>query len=401
MCGVVSASTARCATAPIGGAELTTDIDTVAEEALVDLDSLIHKGLTVASSLLHGFHEEDQRTLILRTLPTLSAVTRLDVDTDRLGDSSGLEGLDLASLRNIFSHAIVPAIGLTVEYAAKPLDCLSRPYASVEEAVGVIAAEAKAIAADAQRDLDEAMPAFHAAVEAPQTGIVVLGGGVVKHHVCNAQYGMVRAELKHELSAKPEPPLRRMQPARKLRRVQHAPVLCHCEAGEQHIREQHQQQSIWLLTQQVWQLPPQLGQVHTGVGGETETKRRHVAHPQARADDLDLAIHCGVGLHRSTAVELPATFTASGCCAAQFELAPWAMVAWATYATPILAAACNARSVVCTEVEQSRLLACSTARRLRRAQTETHAGWRGELVSLSGLCFRQEPTSVPIIDSTL
>ena len=35
-----------------------------------------------------------------------------------------------------------------------------------EEAVGIIASEARAIAADAQRDLDEAMPAFQAAVKA-------------------------------------------------------------------------------------------------------------------------------------------------------------------------------------------------------------------------------------------
>ena len=35
-----------------------------------------------------------------------------------------------------------------------------------EEAVGVIAKEAQAIAADAQRDLDEAMPAYYASVDA-------------------------------------------------------------------------------------------------------------------------------------------------------------------------------------------------------------------------------------------
>jgi dynein heavy chain len=75
---------------------------------------------------------------------------------------------DLMNLQPVLQKAAKETAELLKEVAAdqKSADEVKTRVTSEEEAVGVIASEARAIAADAQRDLDEAMPAFQAAVKA-------------------------------------------------------------------------------------------------------------------------------------------------------------------------------------------------------------------------------------------
>ena len=75
---------------------------------------------------------------------------------------------DLANLQPVLAQAAKETAALLKEVARDQAaaDDVKQRVTKEEEAVGVIAAEARAIAADAQRDLDEAMPAYHASVEA-------------------------------------------------------------------------------------------------------------------------------------------------------------------------------------------------------------------------------------------
>ena len=75
---------------------------------------------------------------------------------------------ELVELQPVLAQAAKDTQKLLTEVAADQANADEvKARVSVEEAqVGEIAKEAQAIAADAQRDLDEAMPAFHSAVEA-------------------------------------------------------------------------------------------------------------------------------------------------------------------------------------------------------------------------------------------
>jgi dynein heavy chain len=75
---------------------------------------------------------------------------------------------DLMNLQPVLQKAAKETAELLKEVAAdqKSADEVKTRVTAEEEAVGIIASEARAIAADAQRDLDEAMPAFQAAVKA-------------------------------------------------------------------------------------------------------------------------------------------------------------------------------------------------------------------------------------------
>ena len=76
---------------------------------------------------------------------------------------------DLVNLQPVLAQAAKETSKLLKEVSLDQAaaDEVKQRVMKEEEAVNVIAAEARAIAADAQRDLDEAMPAYHAAVRSP------------------------------------------------------------------------------------------------------------------------------------------------------------------------------------------------------------------------------------------
>jgi dynein heavy chain len=107
----------------------------------------------------------EQREFVMRKISHYSGGVNKLVDTNVVVDRMKKE---LVELQPVLAQAAKDTQKLLLEVAADQANADEvKARVSKEEAqVGEIAKEAQAIAADAQRDLDEAMPAFHQAVEA-------------------------------------------------------------------------------------------------------------------------------------------------------------------------------------------------------------------------------------------
>jgi len=108
---------------------------------------------------------KEQREMVVQKISHYSGGVNKLVETNVVVDRMKKE---LVDLQPVLAQAAKDTQKLLAEVAADQAsaDEVKARVSKEEAQVGEIAKEAQAIAADAQRDLDEAMPAFHAAVEA-------------------------------------------------------------------------------------------------------------------------------------------------------------------------------------------------------------------------------------------
>ena len=107
----------------------------------------------------------EQRTIVQQKIAHYQGGVNKLVDTNKVVDKLKKE---LVQMQPVLAQAAKDTQQLLEEVATDQAnaDEVKQKVTKEEAEVGEIAKEAQAIAADAQRDLDEAMPAYHSAVEA-------------------------------------------------------------------------------------------------------------------------------------------------------------------------------------------------------------------------------------------